>query len=285
MKIGFAINPLLAAENRWGDKRYECLSRLGFDAIDFQMADTDLPIYAMSDQELSELTAREKQLASDAGVTIFQAHGPWRWPPRDLTDEDRAERMEKMKHSIYISHLLGCKNWIVHPIMPFGIEDLDTENAPKTWEMNVAFMSELLETAKKYDVTICLENMPMVNFSIATPERILEFAELMNDEHFKVCLDTGHVAVFKELSLGDEVRRLGKHIVTFHIHDNDGRRDLHQFPGFGRIDWSDFGRALRDIGYDGSFSLETAPPTALSTRVYEKYLTALIATAEDIINS
>ena len=107
----------------------------------------------------------------------------------------------------------------------------------------------------------------------------------MNDEHFKVCLDTGHVAVFKELSLGDEVRRLGKHIVAFHIHDNDGRRDLHQFPGFGRIDWSDFGRALRDIGYDGSFSLETAPPTTLATPTYEAYLTALRSSAEDIINS
>ena len=285
MKIGFAINTLSAAENRWGNDKYQRLASLGFECIDFQMADTEAPLYSMTDSELIELTESEKKLAADAGVTIFQAHGPWRWPPRDLTDEDRAERMEKMKKSIYISHLLGCKNWIVHPIMPFGIEEAGSENAPKTWEMNVAFMSELLQTAKEYDITICFENMPMVNFSLATPERILEFVELMNDDHFKICLDTGHVAVFKELSLGDEVRRLGKHIVAFHIHDNDGRRDLHQFPYFGKINWADFAHALKDIGYNGSFSLETAPPTALSTRVYEKYLTALIATAEDIINS
>ena len=125
------------------------------------------------------LRQTKKKLAAEAGISIHQAHGPWRWPPRDLTAEDRAERMEKMKRSIYIAHLLGCPNWIVHPIMPFGIEDLDTENAAKTWEMNVEFMTELLKTAKEYDVTICLENMPMTKFSMATPEKILEFVRLL----------------------------------------------------------------------------------------------------------
>ena len=284
MKIGFAINPLLSAENRWGDDKYKRLSELGFGAIDFQMADTDLPLYSLSDQELRSVAEREKRLAEEAGVSINQAHGPWRWPPRDLTDEDRSERMEKMKRSIYISHLLGCKNWIVHPIMPFGIEDKGTENAPITWDMNLRFMTELLKTANEYDVTVCLENMPMLNFSIATPEKILEFVELMNDEHFKICLDTGHVAVFKELSIGDEVRRLGSNIAALHVHDNDGRRDLHQFPFFGKLCWNEFAAALKDIGFDGVFSLETAPPTSLDTPVYEMYLSALRATADGIVN-
>ena len=284
MKIGFAISTISPDEMRWGNNTLSRLAEIGFDCIDFQMGITETKLYSMTDEELLEFTSNEKKLAADAGISIHQAHGPWRWPPRDLTDEDRAERMEKMKRSIYISHLLGCKNWIVHPIMPFGIEDIGTGKEQTTWDMNVEFMSELLKTAKEYDVTICYENMPMLKFSIATPEKILEFVELMNDEHFKICLDTGHVAVFKGLSLGNEVRRLGKHIATLHVHDNDGTRDQHLFPCFGKIDWKDFASALREIGFDGSFSLEAAPPTKLSTPAYEKSLISLKAIADDIIN-
>ena len=284
MKIGFAINTISPEETKWGEKTYKKLAELGFECIDFQMANTETRLYSMNDGELIEFAENEKKLASASGIEIFQAHGPWRWPPRDLTEEDRAERMEKMKRSIYISHLLGCKNWIVHPIMPFGIEDIGTENEQATWDMNVEFMSELLKTAKKYDVTICLENMPMVKFSIATPEKILEFVQLMNDKHFKICLDTGHVNVFKGLSIGDEVRRLGRSIAALHVHDNDGRTDQHRFPCFGKLDWQDFAAALHEIGFDGSFSLETAPPTSLTALTYEKFLIALKALADDIIN-
>ena len=284
MKIGFAISTISPNETRWGNNTLSRLAELGFDCIDFQMGITETKLYSMTDEELIEFTSNEKKLAAEAGISINQAHGPWRWPPRDLTAEDRAERMEKMKRSIYIAHLLGCPNWIVHPIMPFGIEDLDTENAAKTWEMNVEFMTELLKTAEEYDVTICLENMPMTKFSIATPEKILEFVRLMNSDHFKICLDTGHVAVFKNLSIGEEVRRLGKYIATLHVHDNDGTRDQHLFPCFGKLDWKEFVTALREVGFDGTFSLETAPPTTLSTPTYEKFLIALQGLANDIIN-
>ena len=64
-----------------------------------------------------------------------------------------------MKKSIRAASILECKNWVIHPIMPFGVEDIDTGDAEKTWDMNVAFMKELLKTAKEYGVTICLENM------------------------------------------------------------------------------------------------------------------------------
>ena len=56
--------------------------------------------------------------------------------------------------------------------------------------------------------------------SIATPEKILEFVKEINDDHFKICLDTGHVSVFSELSIGNEIRKLGDYIRVLHIHDN-----------------------------------------------------------------
>lgn len=284
MKIGFAIDMITAAEKRWGNEKYKKIKEAGFDCIDYALADTETFVYSLPDGELRAFLAKEKALADEAGIEIWQVHGPWRWPPQDLTEEQLSERMEKMKKSIYMSHLLGCKYWVVHPIMPFGIEDIGTGNEQATWDMNVSFMSRLLETAVEYDVVICFENMPMRKFSMATPEKMLEFARLMNNEHFKICLDTGHVSVIKGLSVGDEVRRLGSEIKVFHIHDNRGSLDEHRFPYFGIIDWGDFSKALRDIGFDGVFSLEATVPGKLPGDLYDEMCRSLCNIAKSIIN-
>ena len=145
--------------------------------------------------------------------------------------------------------------------MPFGTEDIDTDLAQKTWDINLRFMKEILVTAKENDITICLENMPMRKFAIATPAHILRFVKMMDDPHFKICLDTGHVSVFPNLRLDEEVRTLGKEIRVLHVHDNKFGSDLHLMPYFGVIDWEKFAFSLKEIQFDGSFSLETLRKT------------------------
>lgn len=191
--------------------------------------------------------------------------------------------MEKMKKSIYGTAILGCKNWVIHPIMPYGTMEKDTEYTQNTWDMNLEFMSELLKTAKEYDVTICLENMPMPSFSIGSPTEILKFVRVMNDEHFKICLDTGHVAVYDGLTPADAVRELGNEIRVLHIHDNSGKVDQHLLPYFGIIDWKDFGRALKECEFEGVFSYETAPPSNLPTPIFEEMCILLVKLAKEIM--
>jgi len=283
MKIGISANMYKNSYDRWGEKRYEKLKEHGFSCLDFGMADTDSILYTSSFEEAKSLLLHEKELTEKAGVEISQVHGPWRWPARDFSPEDRAERMEKMKKSIKLTSILGCKYWIVHPIMPMGVEEDGTEDAKLTWDMNIEFMSELLKTAKEYDITICLENMPMLKFSLAKPVDILRFVKTINDDHFKICLDTGHVSVFEELSVGDEVRRLGDEIKTFHIHDNRFGWDLHLSPFYGRIDWDDFAKSLRDINFKGVFSLETLPPSVFPDDIFEESCIIIAKIAGEII--
>ncbi len=284
MKIGLSANMYQNAYDRWGEFRYKKLKEHGFSAMDFGMANTDSAIYIASEEELRKMMDNEKHLAEEAEIEISQVHGPWRWPACDLTEEDRKERMEKMKKSIYATYLLGCQNWVIHPIMPYGVEEIDTENAEKTWELNLSFMRELLKTAKGYGVTICLENMPMHKFSIAKPKDILKMVKTINDDNFKICLDTGHVSVFPDLSVGDEVRALGEEIRTLHIHDNRFERDLHLPPFYGEINWADFAKSLKDINYDGVFSLETLPPANLDDDIFEALCIQLYKISDRIIN-
>ena len=271
MKIGINTSTLESdGYDRYGDQVYQNLKEQGYDAADVSLAQTGHRVYKVTQKEAEEILLRERKLADEAGIMISQVHGPWRWPARDASEEDRAERLSSMKRSIHFTSLLGCKHWVVHPIMPFGTNDLDSPDAERTWELNLPFMRELLITAKEHDVTICLENMPMRNFSLAKPKDILRLVQEIDDPHFKICLDTGHVAAFNgAVDLAEEVHRLGDEIRCLHVHDSRNGQDLHLMPGYGILDWDRFTAALREIGYNGVFSLETKPSPKLSNASFE----------------
>ena len=140
------------------------------------------------------------------------------------------------------------------------------------------YYRELLVTAREQNVIIALENMPMPQFSIGSPEQILRFVTEINDPYMKVCLDTGHVSVYDKRQPSEAVYLLGDWIKVLHIHDNAGRSDEHLLPcsRTGVIDWQAFGRALRDIGYTGTFSYETAPTGKLPQPVWEDVCRSLV---------
>ncbi|MBR5221007.1 MAG: sugar phosphate isomerase/epimerase [Clostridia bacterium] len=263
--------------------RYQKMKEHGFTCADYGMSNTEVAPYTLDDAAFDAYLTEERRLAEDAGITISQVHGPWRWPPQDATEEDRAERMEKMKRSIRGTAVLGCKNWIVHPIMPYGINELGTDDAQKTWDLNVVFMRELLACAKEHDIIICFENMPMPNFSLGSVEAIMRFVNEMNDDHFRVCLDTGHVNVFPGQTLYDAVHMIGDKLQTLHVHDNSGKSDEHRLPWLGTADWEGFGRALREIGFDGVFSYETGPAIALPVDLYGDMLRFMVKSVDYIM--
>lgn len=284
MKIGISLNPYdLRSLARYGDKKFKIIKKLGFSAVDYGTANTETELYTLSYSELEKKILSEKAAASLAGIEISQVHGPWRYPPRDLTEIDRAERLEKMKKSIVMTRLLGCKYWVVHPLMPYGTDDLLSGKAEETWKINLDFMPKLVEFAKTQGVTVCLENMPMHDFSISRPKEILKFVNTVNDDNFKVCLDTGHVAVFQDLSIGGVVREFGDMMKVIHVHDNLGDGDRHLWPTCGRLDWHEFSKALKDISFDGVFSLETAPSGTLDDESYLRECSELFEITKKII--
>ena len=88
---------------RFGEDRYQRMKEHGYDYCDLNLANTNLPFYHCSEEELTVMIADEKKLAEEAGISFYQIHGPWRHPPRDTTAEERAERKEKMLRSLQIA--------------------------------------------------------------------------------------------------------------------------------------------------------------------------------------
>ncbi len=279
MRTGIEWNP----ENDLdaGFRQLDEFRRSGYDCIDFQCFCHTENMFFGAEPEVSRLLGAVKKAVSDAGMQISQTHGPWRWPPRDATKQDRDERFEKMARSLYGTAALGCKNMVIHPIMPFG--DNQNPHPDEFMEINLEFFGRLTEEAEKAGVVINFENMPMPALTLATPYQILDFAKRINSPYFRVCLDTGHCAVTKN-DPADAVRAIGKeYLYTLHVHDNDGRGDFHWLPGTGVINWEEFSKALREIEFEGVFSLETnVKPDGLTPEEYEAKKRELAATVKKL---
>ena len=234
----------------------------GYEGLDYQeFVNTDHPIFEKNLHEFESYLRAQRVATEKAGITIHQVHGPWRVPIQDSSVADREERFEKMARSIEGTAILGSKHFIIHPIMPFRTND--EEHEAETYEINLDFMGKLCKVGQDNDVIVCFENMPFPRLSLASVQSTLKFIQTINSDYFKMCLDTGHCTMFN-FTPGDSVRLIGKdNLFALHIHDNDGLKDRHQAPYNGIIDWSDFGAALYEIGFDGIISLETVIPQKL----------------------
>lgn len=280
MKIGIMSGAYIG---RYGwDMGLTKMREHGYEAIDDQsFCNTESnALFTVTETEFEKTLTERRQTCAANGIEITQIHGPWRYPIRDFTKEERAERFEKMAKSVRGCAILGCPNMVIHNIMPYGPRDLSRE---VVWAINEEFMGRLAEVGREYGVVINMENMPFIHQHLATCADLMRFVKHMNTDWIRVCLDTGHAAVWKH-SPADCVRLIGKdYLRTLHVHDNDGKHDRHWMPGTGVVDWDAFGAALREIGFEGAVSLETAVPAEITGNERDKAERNLAQTALTIV--
>ena len=143
---------------------------------------------------------------------------------------------------------------VIHPFLPFGWgAEIDKD---KIWDVNVELFGKLLPIAIDCGVTICAENQPFTAIEMSTVAGVKELVRAIDSPNLKVCFDTGHANVFHD-DIAKDVRLLGDDLACLHVHDNKGNWDQHLIPYQGNIDWDGFLSALTEIGYKGTFSLET----------------------------
>jgi len=254
MKIGIGNYYL----NRYGaENGARIMAEHGYECIDFNLSDTETDYYSAKEEFFFVAVNKIRAALNKSGITVNQIHGPWRFPPRDATEDDRAERFGKMTKAAAIAKYLGAKYMIVHPLMPFGIDE--NINPDEVYEINKKFFTALSDVVGKLGVTVCLENMPFKNFSLSSTSAIITLIKDINNPHLKFCFDTGHANLIGEDPRESVLTAGGDLLKTVHIHDNLSDTDSHLPPYDGNIDWAEFMEALYDIGYVGTVNLETAP--------------------------
>jgi sugar phosphate isomerase/epimerase len=115
-------------------------------------------------------------------------------------------------------------------------------------------LEALAEAATAAGVRLALELIPNTLSTAAALEAL--FGGDLDLGDAGVCLDLGHAHIMGGVPEAAEI--LAGHIITTHVHDNDGKSDSHLVPGEGKIDWPAAMTELGKVGYSGPLIFEVA---------------------------
>jgi sugar phosphate isomerase/epimerase len=144
--------------------------------------------------------------------------------------------------------------------------DFKGKRDPKNYKFNFKGTVKVLKyTLKKCkNINISIENW-LVDAHIDILKRI---KKAVNNKRLRMLLDVAHINLaLKNNAAGrnnfsDYIKDLPLKIVELHIHDNDGKTDLHLPVGKGNIDYPDIIKVLKKSGKmlkDAVFTLEIVP--------------------------
>jgi sugar phosphate isomerase/epimerase len=82
------------------------------------------------------------------------------------------------------------------------------------------------------------------------------FIAKLRSPQFVACIDTGH-AQLTGTPPAKLISGMNKNLVKcLHLHDNDGKDDLHSLPYTGVLNFDKIAETLRKVGYQGDVTLE-----------------------------
>ena len=273
MKLGYST---------WGmpkvpvDEALAHLAKLGFDGVEL----TVIPGYTT---ELSKLDANERKRIRQL-LEKYQLLLPAIAAHSSLLSNDpeaHAANMERLKGAVDLAVELAQGN-----IMP--VINTTPGGKPEEWDavrdLLVERTRELVEYAQARNVTIAIE--PHVGASIDTPEKVLQFLELVGSPFLKVNFDISHFDIVG-LTTEKTVAALASQTIHTHVKDQRGRVPNYEFliPGEGDFDYVEYLKAMQAHGYDGFITVEVSvmvqrrpdyDPFAAATLSYETLSRAFI---------
>lgn len=253
MKISTEIHS--AAQILGEEKAIEYIAKAGFDAWDFSLFrigsyDWDKNVFIENEHPLLgkdylSFAKTLKQIGLDNGIVCNQSHAPF--------PSCAPEVASYFKKAIECTAEAGADICVIHP------------DSFRTFEENAEMYLKILPFAKECGVKIATENMwewdkikdEARPSACATPENFNNLLELVDDDCFVACLDIGHAEMRGVGTTAVElIKNLGAKLQSLHIHDNDKWHDSHQIPFSMQIDFESIVAALKEINYDGYFTLE-----------------------------
>jgi len=171
----------------------------------------------------------------------------------DLAPGIRQASMHEMLSSLETAADIGAMKVVLHPSIFSGMGAFVKEEARYFADQS---LSVIVEKAEELGITLCFENMFPRYIAFFEP---WEFQEVFGRfPGLKMTLDTGHANIGDPAGkkLIEFVRKFKDRIGHIHASDNLAKRDDHLPIGRGTIDFVRFARALKEIGYNDTVTLE-----------------------------
>lgn len=155
---------------------------------------------------------------------------------------------------------IGAKVLVVHPgIGHFLINTIREHNKKQL----IRAVNELLDATAKFDVFICIENMPQDAHMLGNEIDIEEFLTNLNRDDIFLTFDTSHAWT---CDMNNELywEKFHKFVKNIHLADNANKEtDLHPALGSGKIDFQQILNIVKKYKYEGLLVVEIITGRAL----------------------
>lgn len=166
----------------------------------------------------------------------------------DFEKGNRIEAMDEVKRALDVAEQIPVSAITLH----LGLKD-DAWNE-RAIENSLTAIEHIKAFAQPLGVKVLLENLQN---DVTTPEHLLEILSIGHFDSVGVTLDVGHAHLSQD-GLDHALELLRGRIHEMHVHDNNGVRDEHLWPGTGEIDWQSFLRAAGKLPAEVPGVLEIA---------------------------
>lgn len=254
MKLSTSLN-IYANKNETYENKIRRAHECGFDCLDLNATDYMSFDSFYTSQNWRENMKKIKEYADSIGVKFTQSHAFC------FAGEEPEDAEYQIKKSIEASAIAGVPWVVIHPWQTEFTEKKDI------LDRNIEILGIYAEYAKEYNTGIAVENMFKHVFWFGEEVKMKAFdnaddliyvADRLNETYGNVgiCWDTGHANLSMK-SQYDDIVKIGKRLKTLHIADNGCQYDDHTAPFMGYIKWDEIMKALKTIGYEGTFNYET----------------------------
>jgi len=145
---------------------------------------------------------------------------------------NRIDAMDEVKRALESGEQIPLSAITLH----LGLKDDAWDD--RAIENSMTAIEHIKTYARPLGVKVLLENLQN---EVTTPEHLLEILRIGHFDQVGVTLDVGH-ANLSDTGLEHAFELLRPRIGEVHVHDNNGLRDDHLWPGSGKLDWAKFTR-------------------------------------------
>lgn len=216
-------------------------------------------------QSIDDVFKIKRQLEKK-GILVKAIHMPINGVDISHPEEyERTKSVREVEKIVLMASHLNADLVVVHP----GGKAKSCDDKRNRMNRSIESLQEIIDFSQKWGIKIALENTLPGRIGDRW-EDLQKIIERISSKSLGICLDTGHLLLnYQEISKGDlnldkEGINWQDNLFHIHIHDNDGRLDLHILPQDGLFPWTSFMTFVREINYNKTLIIEIKEQNNLS---------------------
>lgn len=202
---------------------------------------------AADEREAEEIKKASESTKFPIHSVMNMAH--WKFPLSSSDPAVVAQSMKGMETSLRNAHLWGAETVLLVP----AVVNPQTSYRD-AWTRSQQQIRKLIPLAEQLKVIIAVENV--WNKFLLSPMEFASYVDSFRSPWVRAYFDVGNVVLFGYSQ--DWIRTLGKRIVKVHLKDFKFEKRTATFTALreGDIDWKEVYKALAEIGYKGTATVE-----------------------------